>query len=184
MLKHILILLLVKLPLQILGLPILAIALLFVPRDKEVLPKFLRWFDNYELHLRDDGDDGLSGPHYIRSKWKDPTGWLARFNWLALRNPVNYFQYKVLGFKTEGDWAAKVENPNVGTHSYNVRGVRKTELTNGDGKKYWEYYAVIPLLKSWHFRARLGYKIGDITDLHDDEWVQWVFSVTPLKKLD
>jgi hypothetical protein len=166
-----------------LGIPILAIALLFVSRKKETLPRFIRWFDNNELHLRADGDDGLSGPDYIRSKWKDPTGWLARFNWLALRNPVNYFQYAVLGFQVQQGWKYKSENNNVGTHSYNKRGIRKTTLYNPDGKKYWEWYAVLPIYGLYHFRARLGYKIGDITDLKPGEWVQWVFAITPIKKL-
>ena len=183
MLRHILTLLLIKLPLQLLGLPILAVVLLFVPKDKETLPSAFRWWDNYELHLRDDGDDGLSGPDYHRSKWKNPEGWIARFSWLALRNPINYFQYRHLGFQTKKGWTATVENPNVGTQSYRDAGIRKIKLINGDGKEYWEWYAVIKLFGNVHFRARLGYKIGDTTDLADDEWVQWVFSVTPFKVL-
>lgn len=183
-LKHLFILLAVKLPLQIIGLPILAVTLLFVPKHKETLPRFLRWFDNHELHLRPNGDDGLSGPPKERARYKDPTAWWPRFRWLALRNPVNYFQYSVLGFTVQMPCEATTESPNVGTHRWNDRGVKRNWLRNRDGKEYWEYYAVIPLYKNWHFRARIGWKIDDKAELYDGLPVQWVFAITPLKRLD
>ena len=96
--KHFLIFFFVKLPIQLLGIPILAVLLLFIPKNVEYLPRLFRWWDNHERYTSGNkNDDGLSGPDYIRDKWRNPTGWMARFNWLALRNPANYFQYCILG---------------------------------------------------------------------------------------
>jgi hypothetical protein len=187
LLKHFLTLLFVKLPVQVAGIPILAVVLLFGPRDKEYLPSAFRWWDNHERYF--DGnksDDGLSGPDYIRNKWSDPTGWLARFNWLALRNPANYFQHRVLG-RTANVFLERVKvkgDLKVGTHDWNTRGYYYQEVLNGH-EKLWELYIVQPIYKKWHFRFRAGWKIGGYFSKRDPgDSLQWVFAITPLKKLD
>jgi hypothetical protein len=185
--KHFLTLLFIKLPIQLVGIPILAVVLLFVPHEKEYLPSAFRWWDNHERYF--DGnksDDGLSGPDYIRNKWVDPTGWLARFNWLALRNPANYFQHSVLG-RTANAFCERVKvkgDLKVGTHKWNTRGYYYQEVLNGR-EKLWELYVVYPLYKEWHFRFRAGWKIGGHFSKRDPgDSLQWVFAITPLKKLD
>lgn len=185
--KHFLVLLFIKLPVQLAGIPILAIALIFVPRDEEKLPDALRWWDNHERYTPGNkSDDGLSGPDYIRSKWSDSTGWLARFNWLAIRNPANYFQYKVLGRQKSAmfDRVKVFGDLRVGTHDWNTRGYYYQEVINDD-EKLWELYIVKKLFGKWHFRFRAGWKIGGAYSTRKTgEYLQWVFAITPLKKLD
>lgn len=187
LLKHFLTLLFIKLPVQLAGIPILAVLLLFVPKDREYLPKLFRWWDNHERYFEGNkSDDGLSGPDYIRNTWAQPCGWLARFTWLALRNPANYFQYQVLGrirhaqydiIKAEGDL-------NVGTHEWNTRGYYYQEVLNGR-EKLWELYIVYPLYRQWHFRLRAGWKVGGAFSKREPgDSLQWVFAITPFKKLD
>ena len=69
----------------------------------------------------------------------------------------------------------------VGTHSYNTRGYYYQELSNGA----FEFYMVQPLYKNYHFRARIGWKIGGHYSVREEgEHVQWVFAITPFKKID
>jgi len=185
--KHFLTLLFIKLPVQVAGIPILAVLLLFVPRDEEKLPDAFRWWDNHERYFPgNQSDDGLSGPPEIRNRWSNPEGWLARFNWLALRNPANYFQHRVLG-RTANSFADRVKvkgDLKVGTHEWNTRGYYYQEVLNGR-EKLWELYIVQPLYKQWHFRLRAGWKIGGYFSKRDPgDSLQWVFAITPFKKLD
>tara|TARA_R110002126_G_scaffold13516_1_gene58506 strand:+ start:268 stop:879 length:612 start_codon:yes stop_codon:yes gene_type:complete len=198
--KHILVFFFVKFPLQIIGIPILAVLLLFIPEDREYLPKKFRWWDNHERYTEGNiGDDSLSGSSHIRNEWSNPTGWLARFYWLALRNPVNYFQYNILGRVKKSPYTLDVQrvrgfsfpsnktNPKkwlqVGTHEYNTRGWYYQEVTNGDDK-LWEFYVIYPLFKKWHFRFRAGWKLGGFySNKKQGDAIQWVFSMTPLKKI-
>jgi hypothetical protein len=136
-LRHLFILLFIKLPVQLLGIPLVAVALLFKIRDKRTcstglenqrLPKLLSWWDvgdpidrKYGLN----GDLGYQSKQFLNSDdalregvlynavalmydREDEGKWIpwykiywARFNWLALRNPANGFQYNVLGLKVE-----------------------------------------------------------------------------------
>ena len=68
---------------QILGMFILAPALLFVSKDKEHLPRILRWFDNADYYRKPKGAliDGLSGDLGFRAQYKDPTAWWPRYYW-------------------------------------------------------------------------------------------------------
>lgn len=201
--KHLLVFFFIKLPVQLIGIPILAVLLLFIPKDVEYLPRLFRWWDNHERYTSGNkSDDGLSGPDYIRDKWRNPTGWLARFNWLALRNPANYFQYFVLGaekhshyekLKQVGAYFNDVGELKydpisscmmVGTHTWNTRGWYYQEVLNGDDK-LWEFYMVWPLYKKWHFRLRAGWKLGGFySNKNTGDGIQWVLAVTPFKKLE
>lgn len=135
-LHHLFILLFVKIPLQIVAMPVVAIALLFHLKDTRIassklegqrLPKFLSWFDvGDELDIKYglNGDLGYQAKVFLNAdplprekllfnaicvtydpeqegKWvpKSKIYW-ARFQWLALRNPINNFQYSVLGVPT------------------------------------------------------------------------------------
>lgn len=165
----------------------MAVVLLFVPKDKEYLPSAFRWWDNHERYFPgNQSDDGLSGPPEIRQKWSNPTGWLARFNWLALRNPANYFQHRVLG-RVRSSMYDRVKvfgDLRVGTHEWNTRGYYYQEVLN-DSEKLWELYIVKPIYKKWHFRLRAGWKLGgEYSTREVGQSLQWVFAITPLKKLD
>ena len=57
----------VVLPLTVLGIPILAITFLFLPKERETLPKFLRWFDNNDAHR-------VGMPEAVSTYFINPTG--------------------------------------------------------------------------------------------------------------
>lgn len=154
------------------GIPILAIALLFVPRNATKLPYFLRWFDSWDVGLSGNGD-------YYASQ-KDPTGWWARFNWLALRNPINYFNYKYLAVDDHLHEITRSGHDNKtvltdGGYSY----VEMAECVTG--KVYYEYileYKYHLFGKPVSFRFRLGWKFAGRS--HDGKY-QWVLQFHPFK---
>lgn len=146
--RQVFILLLIKLPVQLIGIPLVAIALLFKIKDTRIcsahlraqrLPKFLSWYDvgdpidkKYGLN----GDFGYQAKQLLNSDYalkesllfnavaitydrEDEGKWVPwykiywmRFNWLALRNPANGFQYNVLGLKRD-DIQSPIELKNV-----------------------------------------------------------------------
>ena len=105
MFKHVLTLLLLKIPLQLIGLIVLLPTTYFYKMGS--LPKYLRWFDDARgIKIR----EGVNCRYYFGlghcSLYKEAnTTWLGRYNWLALRNAVNYFQTYILG-KDQDDESA------------------------------------------------------------------------------
>lgn len=177
----------------ILGLPILAVVLLFIPRGSETLPKAFRWWDNGEMYYKaNDEPDGLMGPDYYReargtldkesiSYW---TIYKERFIWLALRNPADYFKY-TLGFTVKDKLTVLEDNGNVavGDHEGDPSGTYKLVVKNGDHKEYWEWYTVWQYpFTDWIFRLRWGWKIRDPHDDIDGKTIPYEFSITPIKK--
>lgn len=80
---------------QVVGMVVLFIVLPFIPPGASKLPSFLRWFDNAD----GDGLDG-DGAHQVRlEETMFGTTFLKRYWWLAVRNPINYFQHHILGVK-------------------------------------------------------------------------------------
>lgn len=139
-----------------------------IPYDTK-FPKCISWFDNYSNQY---------GP--------DPSSYWEVFNWLCLRNPLNVFQYTVLGFVWKDDAIIvhfdEKPSPHAGT----------TESTSGswysevivDGKTYWELFVV----KKWPglnkvFRFRCGWKIGRLETNSHGEVVQWCFTPTLFKEI-
>lgn len=183
-LKHIIVLLFVVIPLEIVGMIILPFVLLFVGKDKEQLPSLFRWFDNHETHLGVNGaDDGLAGPpgyrlengiypygeyNFFKNLWH-------RYYWLALRNPIYYFSYVVLGvnLSTLTEITSKEGDFGIGD-KYRAGSYYLEVAVNG--KSYFEYYLVYkyPLKKDKCFRFRIGWKLTS-----EDSHKQWVFTVTP-----
>jgi hypothetical protein len=116
----------VALPVEISGILLLPFILPFIAKDKEFLPKWCRWFDNHEYHLKDINGhrdvDGLMGPTKERIKIgalveklsgtisyagknyevNEDFGLLKtalyRYRWIALRNPAYYFKFVVMGW--------------------------------------------------------------------------------------
>ena len=183
--KHFLTFFFVLIPLQIAGILILPFILPFIHKDREYLPKSVRWFDNHEIYFKNKDLDGLAGPDYYR----EPRGiypfgphkyWKLlyyRYTWLAFRNPVNYFQYKVLGQPLEGEMVLE----ETGTYEIDARygqyGTHRATLKDFDGKVLaWEYYTVQPLFWRFSLRFRMGWKIGKIDRAEVGEVFQWVLS--------
>lgn len=131
--------------------------------------KAFTWFDN---------QSGQYGP--------DPTSFFEVWYWLCLRNPLNVFQYRVLGF----EWKEPVifvhydEKPPIWqTSDESTSGAWYTEVEI-ERKAYWEYFMVKkwPLMNKC-FRFRCGWKIGRIDSNKDKDHVQWCFTVTPFKEI-
>lgn len=165
---NLLMLLFCTLPLQLVGMIVLLIIVPTLSRSVSKLPDWLAWFDNAENIYLDENDpdrDGLSGPSYYR---RDDLGianaegpfdgnddialfrlWWNRYNWLALRNPINYFQYEILGAKIDEDDVVIIK----GTDTNHYAEV----ITQDD--LYYEYYVTKPWLFGFIFRFRMGWKI-------------------------
>lgn len=191
LLRHTLVLLLMKVPLQLVGivvlLPVLAVLNIKGPIDR--LPRPLRWFDNAESFLVERGlkvteeIDGVYGDVY------DPAdkSWLSRtwqsYVWLGWRNPVNYFQTVTLG-RVVDDTSAGVTDGNSSVadvlHQHNEGWYYQGFYEGGDimGDLYvWEA-CVIKSLRIFKFRLRVGYKIGEVeTQPVKPYQAQWVFSI-------
>ena len=209
---HTLIFFCVLTPLKLVGLLVLPWVLLFVPRDREYLPKLFRWFDNQEYHYAidklDPEIDGLAGDKLYRSQrnLRDDSGfwklWYERFIWLAIRNPVNYFQYAVLGLHVSAgyellyhyttlpsdSWKLQVGNTKnmyCGFARHDIRSYMKPK------RDYWEYYWVKPynLFGTRRcIRLRMGWKIGNIKNLDDhflqSKAVQFTYNLNPWKTFE
>lgn len=190
--KHLIILFLIVLPLQLIGMAVLAIVLPFIKKDTHNLPKYLKWFDNYEFYYQEDledGLDGLAGPiNYRKQRNIYPYGkynyfklLYERYIWLAIRNPVNYFKYSKLGIVW--DRTARVTESNM---KYNVgdqsdRGFFYQQVRL-DGKNYYEYYWVYkyPFIQKC-IRIRIGHKFGDPKYINNYSTVSWVCAISPFK---
>jgi len=148
-----------------LGFPLVAVYLLTHPEATK-LPTWLSWYDNAD----NDGiwGDAANQERNARYGW-NPCGFLAKFHWIMIRNSLNNFKYRVLGFY-QSDIAsysqvieqAYVKDQYVG--DYSSGGLRYIEVNLKNGQKRWEYYAVLPYTigsKSLCFRARLGWVINN-----------------------
>ena len=189
--KHILMLLLVVLPIQLLGMVILLLVLPFVPTDREILPKMFRWFDNAEIPLGiGSKDDGLAGPAYYRGpylfslrKLPYPIAlFIVRYTWLALRNPINYFQHKVVGVHITHLFTANLSkyDEGVGNKEGDHEGTSYLEI-NMDNKTIWELYIVkkYKWLPNKCFRLRIGWALDKPSECTIGSYKRWVFTITP-----
>lgn len=191
--KHLSIMLVVSLPLQLLG------SLILIPAtmiwDIGHLPRCLRWFDSADPFTGRDTsviksiNSGKSNyyPH-ITNKLLIV---LHKYLWLAWRNPINYFEYKVLGFKAIVTHSASVSvsyqnqsdiGKEIGDHPLDAPGFEFREQCINNNL-YYEYYLVYqyPFMKSKALRFRLGYKLSN-TNKHD--YVQQVLTLNPLCPVD
>lgn len=173
----------VTIPVQILSIVIMPFILPFIPASRETLPVFVRWFDNAEIPLGiNAADDGLAGPAYYRVEalaqykkflFSDYLSLLlCRYIWLCFRNPINYFQYKVIGAYIEPQKVTIVDSgdPRVGNKEGDIAGTSHMIVTVGN-KRYYDYYKVIKLWKGRCLRIRLGWKLSK---LHIEGYKQFV----------
>ena len=191
--KHLATLLTIILPLQLVGIVILLISLPFVSKDKEFLPIYIRWFDNWSSFSKGQFPigDGLAGDLPYREargypNWGFLQTWYRRWVWLGLRNALNYFQYKVLGLNwTEYPHQVFYYDPttrDVGDHG--VGGFKYIEIRGRDGV-YYEYYYVKPYTlfgKNFCIWFRWGWKIVDPYLKPVYPISQWVLNFNPIKK--
>lgn len=170
LLKQLVILFCIIFPLQILGALILPVALLLVGQSN--LPRFLRWFDNADIYI------GRDSSVYESVK---SSGLWNRYVWLAFRNPLNYFGYKVLGVQVKTAIEAIYETMSA----LNVGDTTETGFYYAeaiiDGSRYYEYYWVIsyPLLPTYCFRFRMGHKLKKLQDNKIGDYIQFVMVISP-----
>lgn len=190
--KHLTILLLISIPLQILGLLILLPVVAFYDIGK--LPRALRWFDSA---------DPFTGRNTEVIDRTNQGGWLKdspagtysklatiwnKYIWIAWRNPTNYFGYKVLGLQIRNwyiiynqtitsipvDITDKII---IGDNTGKYPGLQITEIKVNE-KIYYEYYWVKPYGTNKCFRFRLGYKFNT-SKIQAGEYIQQVFVISP-----
>lgn len=190
--KHTLIYLFIVLPLEILGSIILPFVLPFIPKSQEHLPYLVRWFDNHESYYPgQEGQhvDGLAGPKAHRDKngLTENSSFIKlyweRYRWLALRNPLNYFQYKHLGvliseammkdyvYSYVGDPYVDGSDPRDGFY-------KLTFQHKATHKKYFECHRkmTIPFFPNYYMMIRLGWKIRHPLNKKAGDVEQWVFT--------
>ena len=183
----------VILPFQMLGWLILAVVLLFVPKEQNHLPKVFRWYDS----LMGPKGDGIMGDKRYQdkqiAKGLDPKGYWAKYKWIAWRNMADYFRGAVLGFKLPQTRATEIiyqspDGEKVG--DWGIPGLNYLEL-NVNGKRRWEIYHVwvykVPFTsKRLCSRLRIGYKMvgvrfyGKIKG-RDGYYIQYAFSYNPIQ---
>jgi|DEB0MinimDraft_10_1074344.scaffolds.fasta_scaffold01596_10 hypothetical protein len=195
--RHAMTWLFLKMPLQILGYILLAIYIPFTLTDRRVhdcpdqrLPYLLRWFDNADIR---DQRFGLNGDPAHQARHKNL--FIRRYTWLAVRNPVNYFQRKIIGSanpwllefhrvthaKYKSPLAESKELTPVGDYIGHSEGWRIVEAYRYDYKMLWEYYLVKHYGNGKCLRVRLGYKLGHDPSDQKSGSIQWVFSINPWK---
>jgi len=158
--------------LQLVSIIVLPFVLPFIGKDKETLPDFLAWFDNNEIRMKNGKmDDGLAGYPEYRAEMIPKYGlFLTRYIWLALRNPVNYFQYKVLGasiYPRITMYNAVAYDAQVGNKEGEHEGLSILEaVTDVEGDREvlaTDVYYVKKLTSTRCVRIRIGHKLKDPT---------------------
>ncbi len=167
----------ISLPLQLIGSVVL---LMYLPIQRklypklEMLPIFLRWFDNADMYI------GRNTETY-ETVYEGP--FLNHYTWLAWRNPINYFSYVYLSVQVLGKIDVIYSNDlegNIGDSTGDSSGFRYTELIV-NGQTIYEYYCIHKWSSTTCLRFRIGYKIGALESNSPNDYIQEVFVIAPYK---
>lgn len=157
------------------------------PEVSYKLPFILRWFDCADLYQ----EFNRNPVTYLAVVL--PQGWLYRWYWLTVRNPLNYFSYKYLAVKAEFPMIIKtcIVEPekyvpaglllNIGDSTGALAGYRHVEYKFLDGTVAYEYLWVRRYKHNPKkcLRIRLGYKLGLPDELKRDQYQQDVLNFSP-----
>lgn len=175
------------LPLQAAGLLLVPVGIL-LSRGRQKLPYLFRWFDNADLYI---GRDSTTYLGVIQE------GFLYRWYWLAIRNPVDYFSYKYLSitvgpevkvisiikntlpWKIKETWSYYSEYEDRKVGDGDNEGLFYIEYLINN-KIYYEYYFVKKLTATRCFRFRMGWKLGLPSEVLPGTIVDEVLSCTPV----
>jgi hypothetical protein len=154
---------LIQLPLQLVGIVVLAVAC--TRYEIGNLPYYLRWFDSADPYIGRD----ITVITRINKE-----GYWSKYCWLSLRNPINYFGYKYLGYVFTVHEKYKVRGSlDVGDSTNDIPGLKIIELASG----IYEYLYVARIGSSACFYFRMGHKIGDLRN-KPGSWCQQVFTIS------
>lgn len=186
------------------------------------LPKWASWWDNgdnLDRYYGLNGDINYQTKFLLKNEEVEPrhlgmildiyeeqgnkidTKWnifKMRFMWLAIRNPANYFQNRVLGVKSEEITSIvryynntkynKIDVENLKSINLNSipevsdwynEGIRHVEVKLEDDSTIFEYYIVKKIFNtSKCIRIRLGHKIGHTPLKKDKEYIQFAGAIT------
>ncbi len=155
--------LLIQIPLQIIGILILYP----VCRVYSIgaFPFALRWFDSADPYVNRDTSQ-------IQQVNQQTT--LQKYYWVAIRNPINYFAYRYLGFVfPQNTKYILYGNLDVGDSTGDEPGYRYLETDQG----YYEYLYVKRLGETKCFYFRMGWKVGDLKN-KPFSYCQQVFTIS------
>ncbi len=171
LIKHLGVLFLVLLPLEILGWVILLPICYLQGTSLEKLPVWLKWFDNADQYVGRNIDTYRS--IYL-------SGWYNRYVWLAWRNPLNYFGYEVLGHKVSSKMSVLQQHGDVSIGDGTKSGFYYVECKDRDEILY-EYYLIHKWSDTKCLRFRMGYKIKSPDSNLVDSVIQYVLVLQPYK---
>ncbi len=171
LIKHLFVLFIIIFPLQLLGVIVL-LPVLTVNRGSRQLPKVLRYFDNADMYIGRDTS--------VYDSVRDSGIW-NQFVWLALRNPLNYFGYTVLGTCPQTSIEAleeTISSERIGDTT--SPGFYHAEALI-DGRRYFEYYWIYKynMMPKYCFRLRLGHKLKYVKENKLNNYIQWVCVISP-----
>lgn len=157
---------------QVIGLIIIPFILLCIG-DNPKFPSCFKWLDNFD-HWGD--RDTSTYDAIIKS------GFWARYNFIALRNPLNYFGYAVLGIQVTDTPIVVESNEHytVGDSSGKESGFLYQDVDYGVHRVY-EYYYIYKFSPTKCFRFRMGYKIGDPKSNKIGSYIEQVLVIQPYK---
>ena len=173
---HILILLLVCIPLELIGCIVLLPVVYYQGGVFTQLPRIIRWFDNADQFI---GRDTSTYQAVAES------GWWNRYLWLAFRNPSNYFGYTVLGHKVKEklslvSYDADTASLPIGDRVGENPGTEYT-VVNDAGTEVWQYHKIIKWSDTKCARFLIGWKIFDIEKNEVGSIIQWACTIQPYK---
>jgi hypothetical protein len=170
----------VSLPLTVLGILILLPVVCIYDIGK--LPAVLRWFDSADPYVgRDTSVITQLNQNPETSKYFFVNKILTKYNWLAFRNPINYFSYKYLGFQWDSPTLVTTSGSSkVGDSAGKVPGLYYIEVIQND-RTHYEYYFIYKLSSTRCIRARMGHKIGQFESNKKGDYVQQVLVIQPFK---
>lgn len=187
--------------LVILGLPIVFIALLWIkykPVKSHIkeslgpqyegwryvrLPKLFWLWDNTEVGAMGDHTRPSNVPFGVK-----PDSFLAMYDWLAIRNPVNNLK-QLIGYAPTPHYVAQYCGDYAvdSTAPYASAGWQFVKVTDGT-KTYYGLSIVIKLFKGYCSRIRMGFKIKPNMDLmwytNTGATIGTCCVITPIKKFN
>ncbi len=195
---HFSIFLFISLPLQLLGAIVLIPVVPFYDIGK--LPFLFRWFDSVDTYTNRDlwtinlinGGGWIDDPITPSGTYSGHQLLINKYVWLAWRNPINYFSYKVLGIQVQGEVITTLNNLyplipvplnesiEIGDTEGNYPGIQSVEMAINN-KTYYEYYMACPYTifgATRCIRIRIGYKLTDFV-LVNGALIEEVFVISP-----